>query len=295
MASIYQKLAAGQTAFTAEAQDGDYLIEYPLGPAEPTHIAIKARFKQFRADYARPAANTTLTYGALTAYFIDDVEFSDDRGGLCSWTRLWATIPASWSEPEDYAYTFPAFTGSNTYGTTYAVSSLNTSTGTVIVTNATSTGIAAGDAVYVQVSYTRNSTKITQTWNTLAVATTNNSQTTINGVLLGSGTISAVSGFVAKSVPARAGTLSAVAAGRLAYDYALTSISSLNTDLPLTQPFGAVDSAGIQTTTLSASTTPTSTIYAGYVTSGAEIVVECTRSRYLGNIFCRQTRLVPAM
>ena len=129
MASIYQKLAAGQTAFTAEAQDGDYVIEYPLGPAEPTHIAIKARFKQFRANYARPAANTTLSItvdgSARTAYFIDDVEAQDIRGAVKAWTRLWATVPASWSEPGGtYTYAFPAFTAAYALGNTFPISNI---------------------------------------------------------------------------------------------------------------------------------------------------------------------------
>ena len=54
--------AVGQPAFTTEARVSDYVITQALGANEPTALFIKARYWQTRADYARPAANTTLTY-----------------------------------------------------------------------------------------------------------------------------------------------------------------------------------------------------------------------------------------
>ena len=61
MSTIYYKTGSGQPAFTTESQIGDYVITYVLGAAEPTALEIRAPFMQTRADYARPAANTTLS------------------------------------------------------------------------------------------------------------------------------------------------------------------------------------------------------------------------------------------
>ena len=268
-------------------------IDYPLGEGEPAHYTVKRTYEGPSSTYASLALDTADTEFSA-AKFVRQGPRVDCGAGCIRYDRLFATVPAQWSDPEDYPFTFPAFTGANTFGTTYAISGAATSTGTVIVTHATSSGIAAGDAVYISLNYTRGGIKYSQTFSAVAVATTNTNQTTVPGVLQNSGTISAVSGFVAKSLPARPNVLDVIADSRIVRDYVLSSTASIATDLPLSQLFSAVDNTGAKTTTLTATTVPTSAIYAALVTSASEIVVGCTRKRYLGNIYCRETRLVPA-
>lgn len=293
--TIYTKTAAGQTAFTTAEQTGEYLVEYPLGESEPTARIVSAPFECFRANYSRPAPNATLSYDSSTFYFLDDVAFTDRGASLIRWTRRWATVPASWSEPLDTVFTFPSFIGANTFGTTYAISGCTISGANLIFANATSSGIAAGDSVFAAMNYTRNGIAYSQTFRALAVATTNSSQTTLPGVLFGSGSLSSISGYLAKSLPARTDQLSALSAGRIVRDYALSSVTSLNTDLPLADLFAPMTSAGVQVNDLTATTIPSSTTYATLIASRGEIVTECTRSRYLGNIFVRETKLVVAI
>ena len=296
MSSIYQKLGAGQTAFTAEAQDGDYVTEYPLGAAEPTHVLIKAVFKQFRADYTRPAANTTLTYGGLTAYFIDDVGFTDERGGLCSWTRLWATIPASWSEPGGtYAYAFPAFTAVYSLGNTFPVSNIVANASNYSV-NTNATGISTSDDVFFDLNYVRNSQNYHVTFTTPALFASSGVNVTIPGILPGTGSFSGPTGTVRKGNKGRDLPATDSVDSFVLHDYALSSETTLDTDLPQIKAFAPI-TAGVPTETqyLVSTTLPSTTQYQSMISAGTLIVVQPSdRTRYLGNIYERTTRLVKA-
>jgi hypothetical protein len=293
--TIYSKLAAGETAFTSEEQVGEYVVTYPFGAAEPTAIVDRQPHEQFRAKYARPAANTTLSYGGVTLYFITDENFTDRRASLMHWDRIWASVPASFYEPEEFVYLFPGFTGAGTYGTTYAITGIVASGANYVMSTATSSGIAAGDTIFINASFTRGGQKYTQSWNAVTIVTTNYSQASIASGFLGSGSFTSVSGTISKSVQSRATARSFVVGSLVLSDFALSSPSALDTDLPLIQPFNPVDNTGAQVSVLTSTTAPTAASYAGLITSGGQIVVESTRRRYMGNIFQRTTRSVPAL
>ena len=296
MSTTYQKLAAGQTAFTAESQEGDYTIEYPLGASEPTHLLIKARFIQLRTSYARPAANTTLSYGSSTAYFLDDVDFQDIRGGLQSWTRLWATIPASWSEPGGtYAYAFPAFTAVVTLGNNFPVSAIAAS-GANYDINTNATGISSGDDVYFDLNYIRNSQNYHVTFTTPVLATSSGVSVTIPALLPGVSTFSTPTGTVRKGNKGRDIPASDTVDSFVLHDYTLSSEATLDNDLPQIKSFSPI-TAGVPTETqyLNSTTIPSTTLYQSMVSAGTLIVaLSSERRRYLGNIYERSTRLVKA-
>lgn len=292
------KVAAGQTAFTTAVQTADYEVSYPFGANEPTAIVIKAPFMQTRADYARPAANTTLTYGSATAYFIDDSDFRDERGGVCTWTRTWATIPATWSEPGgSIAYTFPAYTVGIAFGSIYPVTGFYQWNATTVICNTNATGVSAADMCFLDVNYIRANQNYHITTVERASYVQSGTYIAFLPVLPGSGVWTDVTGTV------RAGNLGRSAAetievdSRLIHEYVLSAETTVNIDLPQVDKFSPVNSSGYEVSTLSTGTAtiPNSASYASMVAAGTEIVAaRSERSRYLGNIYCRTTRLVKA-
>jgi hypothetical protein len=194
VSTIFEKLAPGQPAFTTEVQQGDYVAERALGANDPTALHIMARFQIYRASYARPAANTTLSYGGSTAYFDTDDGFTDLRGGLCEFTRHWYTVPATWQEPGGtFAFTFPAYISPIAFGTLYSVTGANTNGNYYdLATNAAN--IAAADTFLLDLNYVRNVQNYHVTFQTDAKFAGNGTRVPIAKVLPGSGAFSGVSG-----------------------------------------------------------------------------------------------------
>lgn len=294
MASVSFYTGPGQNAFTTATRVGDYEIAYPMGEGAPSAIVIRARYQQTRADYSRPAVGTTLTYNAATAYFINDEGFRDLRNSVVEWTRVWATVPSSWSEPEEYAFTYPAITGA-AFGTPGNLTAIAVNGSSYdITTNVAS--VATNDIVFVQANYTRNSLAYTMTFYATVTGTGAGTITIGGGYFPDTGAFSSVSGSVTEASAGRSLQLTATVGSRLfnEYTYAETP-ATLNSNLPLLQPFSPVDGSGIQTTTLSTGTKPTGAVYVALITGGGELVAECTRRRYMGNIYVRTTRFIPAL
>lgn len=302
MSIIYEGLGGGQTAFSAEVQQGAYIIEQALGANEPTALFIRARFKQYRANYARPAANTALTYdnGAgsdVTAYFVDDTDFQDERGGLQSWTRTWATIPATWQEPGGtFAFTFPAYISPIAFGTLYTVTGANTNGNYYdLLTNAAS--IAAADTFLLDLGYVRNVQNYHVTFQTDAKFAGNGTRVPIAKVLPGSGAFSGVTG-----------TLQEVRLGRnlpetlevdsyVIHDYAVADETTADILLPQIARFTPTNNSGYAVEYLSTglATFPNSATYGSMVAAGTLIAVRPSdRRKYAGNIWERTTLVVAA-
>lgn len=284
---------AGQTLFTVETPQGGFMPDHPFGEPCRDALVITQRFWQRRANYARPAANAQNCSAYPAAYFIQDAGFRDVGMGIVEWVRTWATIPPSWSEPESYAFFYPAYAAGAT-GAAKNVNGIVQSGATTIFSLSVAGDAVAGDSVYVNVNYTRNGIVRSSAFQAVAVATTNAAQVTVAYILPGSGAFSAVSGSVTKSVTGVAAPRSLVVGSRVAYDYALSSLATLDADLPLAPLFAPIDAAGLLTDRLTSTTIPSDADYRAMVNAGAELVVESTRHRYLGNIFVRTTRMVPA-
>jgi hypothetical protein len=150
--------------------------------------------------------------------------------------------------------------------------------------------------VYAQVKYTRGGKVYQQGFFGKATAVSSGVSVTIPGAMQGTvGAASSVSGTVAETAIGRTNAETLVVSSRIVNDYALSSLANLDVDLPLTQQFRPIDNTGAITTTLSATTIPTSSAYATLVVDGSEIVAEgSSLGRYLGNIYRRSTRLVKA-
>lgn len=239
-------------------------------------------------------ADGTGTLTPSAAYLVEQSTLTDADADQYTYERLFATVPASWSDyDKSFAHEFPAFAA-----TSFGVFTVSFTT---ITWNGTSHtintgGFSAGDRVYVNVKYTFNNTVVQQTFMTLVISAPSGSTTAIAGIsVVGPGTFSSVSGTISLATIGRLAPKNIAADGREQCDYALVSSATLAASLPLVQPFTPVDSTGAETDTLSLTTVPTAAAYAALVAAGTEIVVACTRSRYLGNIFVRKTQLVPAL
>jgi hypothetical protein len=288
-----QFTAPGQPAMTTETQCGPYLRSYPLEESEPTALVVTAEFMQARDSYTHPAVNSTLTYFGSTLYFIGDTGFREAGCGQMKWTRSWASIPATWSDWEEYPFTYPAFTAS-TVGASSSVTAIVASGGNFVLSTA-GTGIVVNDIVFVNVSFTRNGLPYQYAMSTKCLAT-GSGTITIGPLFYGTGLFTVVSGSVTELALGRTSPLSMVVGSRLAYDYALSSTSSLRTDLPILAPWQPVDASGNVVDSLGASTAPTATTYRGLITDGGELIASASAiRRYMGNIYCRITRYVPAL
>jgi hypothetical protein len=265
-------------------------IEYPLFSGDPTHFTVRRTYEGPASTYAAAAIDTADTEFSA-AKLVWQGPLVDVDAGCVRYERLFATVPAQWVEPESYAYTFPGY-AAGAAGSGFAVSSLTESGANIVISAATD--IIAGDAVSVSVAYRRNGLSQGATFNGIAIATTNVSQVTVAVTLGGSGVFSSVSGTIAKVQTGAPAARSLVVGSRVVHDYALSSDAALESDLPINPLFTPLDADGEVVDVLTGATTPTATVYRGFVLARSQIVVESVRRRYMGNIFMRQTRYVPA-
>lgn len=302
MSTVFEKLGAGQTAFTDESQEGAYIIEQALGALEPSALKIRATIVQYRANYARPAANTTLTYdnGAgsdVTAYFVDDVDFQDRGGGLQSWTRIWATIPATWEEPGGtFAYTFPSYIVGVAFGNIYIPTGI-VANGNFFTVNTNATGISAGDGVLFDVNYIRASQNYHVTFVQPAAYVSSGVHVGVGKVFPGQNVFSDVTGVVTKWSTGRTNPETIEVDSVLLHEYALASETTADTVLPQVDKWSPVNSSGYEVDRLSSgsATFPNSTLYASMVAAGTRIPARRSdRAIYMGNIYERTTLLVTA-
>lgn len=285
-------VSAGLTSWNTHKQVKLREIDYPLREQEPNHFTVTRTYEGPKETYAALALDTA-DDDFFAAKFVRQGPLADIGGGSIRYERVWATVPASWSEPESYAYTFPAFLGATAFGTPFNVTAITAGAGNFVLTTA-ATGISIGDSLYLSLNYVRGSKTYQHNVFCRAVAATSTVSVTIPAILFGSGAFGTVSGTIAKSTPGRAVGITQVVGSRLLHDYALSSTAALDTDLPLQQPFTPVDASGNILTGISASTYPTSAVYAAMIANGGELAAQIERRRYMGNIYVRITRLVPA-
>ncbi|HSV73457.1 MAG TPA: hypothetical protein VLH79_06835 [Chthonomonadales bacterium] len=237
--------------------------------------------------------------GTLTppvAYLVGETPRRDADGGQIEYERTYATIPASWSEPEEYPFTYPGYAATS-LGGGLTVSAITASGINNVLSMASTSGILAGTQIYVAAKFTRSGKEYYVGFFTKAESVVASTSVTIAGGFPGSGTFSSITATVRNGTPGRTGDLSMVVPSRLVHDYALGAATTLETVLPLIERFSPIDSTGVAATILStgAATFPNSADYSALVATNGELVAETSaRRRYLGNIFVRITRLVPA-
>lgn len=258
-----------------------------------TFVQTAASYAPLALDTAYPAAGSYGVPSSPTYYLVGEEGFTDLGGGMLQWDRVYARVPSSWSEGEEFAYTFPAFIASATAGTDQTITSISDSGANYLVSSGLS--FTTGDQVHISVSYVRNSLTYFVGQYVRIIGGTSGSSALVPGIFPGSGSFSSVAGAITKEAPFRATEKTDSVPSQLVYDYALTSATALDSNLPITKQFTPVDATGADTTTLNTSTKPTAAAYAAMINNGTLIVgQDSVRRRWLGNIYERATRYIPA-
>lgn len=291
--------AAGQPAFNTVATVGAPVWEKVL-PVPNAKVCFRQRFMQTAASYSPLALDTPYpsdaTYGVPTAttyYLVSEENFNDQRAGVLMWERVYCAVPTAWTEPEEYAYQYPAFSGSQTVGTTYNVTAIAAS-GTYYSVSSSLT-FSVGDTLFINVAFTRSGIGWRVANYVQALGGVSGTNVLIASIFGGTGAFSSVSGYIGKGTPARSVPKAYVVPSNVLNEYALSSVTALDQTLPLVNAFVVIDNTGIETETITGSTIPTNSNYVSMVSSGSQIVAATSnRRRFLGNIYVRSTRYVPA-
>ena len=270
-----------------------------LIPNEKT--VFRQAFMQIAASYAPLALDTPYPAGGSygvpsvpTYYLVLEDNFTDKSGGLLQWERVYSKVPTSWTDAEEYVFTFPGFIQNATGGSDYAVTAITASGSNYQLT--TSLTYSVGDSVYLGVQYVRNGITYFTNQQTKVVSGGSSGVTmNVPPIFVGTGTFSSVSGVVNKRATSRVSEVSEVVGSTIVNDYALSSVSALDTDLPIIRQFSPVDAAGGVTNQLNTATIPTAATYAAMINNGTQIAAQnSVRRRFQGNIYVRTTRYVPA-
>lgn len=104
--------APGQPSFDEEVAQGQPEVENPFGEAEPTAEIYSQVYMQRAGSYRRPSENSRcpveIARGRL-AYFVDDsARVPLGVADLVTWTRTWATKPATITEYDQINVLLPA-------------------------------------------------------------------------------------------------------------------------------------------------------------------------------------------
>lgn len=112
MATTYFFTGAAATPFTTAVRQGGAQVTSPLGAREPTARVIRQRYMQLHSAYQTPAPNTVCPFWeegtARPAYFVEDSPRENIGGGLCVFTRTWATVPTQIIEYTSQVVQLPA-------------------------------------------------------------------------------------------------------------------------------------------------------------------------------------------
>ena len=255
-----------------------------------------ASYAPLALDTVYPAAGSYGVPSSPTYYLVAEQGQTDLGGGMMQWDRVYARIPTSWSEGEEFAYTFPAFIASATAGTDRTITNIQDSGANYLVSSGLS--FATGDQVHIAVSYVRDSITFFVGQYVRIIGGTSGSSALVPGIFPGTGTFSSIAGVITQEAPSRTTGNTETVTSQIIHDYALTSTTALDTNLPIIDAFTPVGATGaviIPPSGLNTATKPTSDAYASMINRNVQIVGQASvRRRWLGNIYERQTRYIPA-
>lgn len=298
MSVTYYK-ASAQPAFNVAVTSSLPVWENPI-PALNEKTVFRQTFVQTAASYAPLALDTVYpaagSYGvpsSPTYYLVAEDNQTDLGGGMMQWDRVYARVPSAWSEGEEFAYTFPAFIASASYGVDNTITSIQDSGSNYLVASGLS--FTTGDQVHISVSYVRDSITFFVGQYVRVIGGTSGTNALVPGIFPGTGNFTSVAGVITKEAPARTTQKTDLVPSQIVHDYALTSTTALEANLPIIDEFTPVDATGTDTTNLNTSTKPTAAAYAAMINTNTQLVAQdSVRRRWLGNIYERTTRFVVA-
>lgn len=267
-----------------------------IGDGDRAHLISREPFSCDRLAYAAPALSI-LHPERPGLYFCGDVDHrTDELGDVLTWTRLWASIPATRRVPAgSYAFTFPGL-DAGSIGAEKTITAM--SFGATSVLTVAAHGYTVGTSLFVKLSYsTPDSTVSTQFFAQATAVTTDT--ITIKRSFIGGG-YTLISGTVALGTPSR-GPRSMVSSAIEQYDYALPGITpgiATPEDFRALDAFRPVLLAGSvlsDTDSLTTATQPTAADYRALIGAGSQIIAESSVRRYLGAILERRTVFVVAL
>jgi len=290
---------AGQTAFNVATTVG-LPVWQPVLPTPNDKVLFRQPFMQTAASYTPLALDAVYPaqgqYGvpsSPTYYLVAEENFTDVSGGILSWDRVYARVPQSWDDPEEFVFTFPAYLESATAGSNYAISSITTTGDNIAVYS--SLPFSTGDEVYIAANYVRESETYYIGQFIKTVGGTDESFAVVSDIFFGSGAFTSVTGTITKRAKYRALPVTKVVGSRIVNDYALTSPTGINTALPIMAKFTPIDATGAETEFLTTATQPVSATYAQMVEDSVLITAaDSVLRRFYGNIYVRSTRMVTA-
>lgn len=298
--SVTYYTATGQASFTAAVTVGLPVWEQVV-PDPNDKVLFRQSFMQLAANYtpltldtAYPAPSTYGVPSSPTYYLVAEENFSDQRAGILQWDRVYSKVPQAYTDAEEYVFTFPGFVQVVSGGSDFGVTAITASGSNFQLS--TSMTYNVGDTVLVAVQYVRSGVTYFVEQNTKTVSG-GSSGTTMNvpPIFPGTGTFSSVTGITNKRAPSRTAQVTEVVPSTIFNDYALTSVSAIDTDLPIIRQFAPVDNQGNAVTQLNISTLPTAVTYATMIQNNVLIAAQnSVRRRFRGNIYQRTTRMVPA-
>ncbi len=264
-------------------------LDYPI-PQEPTHYTWRRRYHINSDNYSRTALDTADAI-KTTAYLVDE-PLLERFDKVQFFERLFATIPAAWTEYASYAYRYPAVTGAVTFGSLVnsgITAALNGSNQLVVTKN--SHGLSNGQRVQL---YFTNSYGYASLWSTITSSTSNTF--TFAYLVYPAGTnFSSLTYQTIDSTPGH-GIIDRTPTARIVHDYALPGVTSGITtaaDFQALPVFQVLDSTGNVLEELSGSSIPTASAYLAAIDANQYLVAASSVGRYLGNILERVTTYVP--
>lgn len=298
--SVTYYTATGQSSFNSAVTVGLPVWD-PILPVPNEKVLFRQSFMQTAVSYSPLALDTPYpaagSYGVPTSptfYLVAEENFQEQRAGILQWERVYSKVPTAWTDAEEYVFTFPGFIQTVSGGSDFAVTAITASGSNFQLS--TSMTYSVGDTVLVAVQYVRSGVTYFVEQNTKTVSG-GTSGTTMNvpAIFPGSGTFTSVTGVTNKRAPSRTAEVTEVVPSTLLNDYALTSVSGLDSDLPIIRQFSPVDSQGNSVTQLNTSTLPTAVTYSNMIQNNVLLAAQnSVRRRFYGNIYQRTTRMVPA-
>jgi hypothetical protein len=209
MSVTYYK-SSSQPAFTSAVTVGLPVWDVVI-PAQNDKVLFRQPFMQLAASYSPlpldtpyPAAGAYGVPTGATYYLVGEENFADQSGGMLQWERVYAKVPSSWADGEEFTYTFPAYIATVSAATDSTITSISDS-GTYY-TISSGMSFSAGDSVFVSVSYVRDSVSFYVGQYTKAAGGTSGSNVLVPAIFPGTGSFSSVAGNVTTEVPFRATT-----------------------------------------------------------------------------------------
>lgn len=297
--SFSQPLAVGGPEF-----------EFPFDSQGSDGALIMQRYKQEKAAFIsdmiagtyRPGRQYHPTYP--TAQVCETSTPRETETGLYEFTRTWAVVPsAPVQDAEDYAFAYPAFSGTYT-GSAGNVSALTVAAGSTVAQRnftltSTVASVAQGDYIYVYIHYTYYPAAYTASLHNSVISgwyqvtAKSGSDYTISAYGFADSINSVVSGTVYKGVPGRGAPKNMIVVSLLRSSYIVTDVPE---EIVLPQRFfPVIASTGVEATSLTTLTVPTAAQYVAMMQSQSELVVESKLKRWRGNIWQLTTRTVPAL